>query len=61
MLSVALHSVTWYDSACDSKMAAGLAADLRMRDEVDVYLGPPCSDGKRTPAVLHTIVVVLKH
>ena len=38
-------SITWYDSGCNSKRAVGLAADIYMANLVDVFIGPPCSEG----------------
>ena len=45
-LNVVCCSVTWYDSACSGKQAAGKAAEAIMRNQVDVLIGPPCSEGK---------------
>jgi len=38
-------SVVTRDDACSSKMALGNAVDMWVNESVDVFLGPPCSEG----------------
>ena len=43
---VCTNSVVTMDSACSSKTAAGNAVKMYIEEEVDVFIGPPCSVGK---------------
>ncbi|XP_019626200.1 PREDICTED: atrial natriuretic peptide receptor 1-like [Branchiostoma belcheri] len=37
-------SVVWRDSSCNSKVAAGAAVELKVQEDVDVLLAPPCAE-----------------
>ena len=43
---VCTNSVVTMDSSCSSKTAAGNAVKMYIEEEVDVFIGPPCSVGK---------------
>ncbi|ELU09191.1 hypothetical protein CAPTEDRAFT_202805 [Capitella teleta] len=47
-----VFSVVTKDSACVSKMAAGNAVKLFIEDNIDVFIGPPCSTACRPAAEL---------
>ena len=43
---ICVCSVVTMDSACSSKTAAGNAVRLHIEEEVDAFIGPPCSVGQ---------------
>ncbi len=52
-------SVTWYDSGCDPKMAAGAAVDAVTLHDADVIIGPPCSAGRKLIIFLNRLLLVI--
>ena len=53
MISVLLQSVysrtSWRDDYCDKRIGTSAVLELILDEEVDVILGPPCSEGKHRP------------